>query len=80
MQDYPDLKDYFKNKFHKELREVDLSVRGWNWGEAKFRGSLLSFCVDNKPAFEIPLKEVSQVYSNKMIVSSCVYVICYLHL
>ena len=50
-----------KSKFHKDLREVDLSVKGWNWGEARFRGSLLGFYVDNKPAFEIPLKEVSQV-------------------
>ena len=52
-----------KSKFHKDLREVDLSVKGWNWGEARFRGSLLGFYVDNKPAFEIPLKEVSQVHA-----------------
>ena len=60
-QDYPELKEFLKNRFHKDLREVDLSVKGWNWGEARFRGSLLGFYVDNKPAFEIPLKEVSQV-------------------
>ena len=40
---------------------MEFCVKGWNWGEAKFRGSLLSFMVDSKPAFEIPLKEVSQV-------------------
>ena len=63
-QDYPELKEFLKNKFHKDLREVDLSVKGWNWGEARFRGSLLGFYVDNKPAFEIPLKEVSQVHAH----------------
>ena len=40
---------------------MELCVKGWNWGEAHFQGSLLSFEIDSKPAFEIPLKEVSQV-------------------
>ena len=43
------------------MREVDLCVKGWNWGEATVNGSLLSFMVDSKRAFEVPLKEVSQV-------------------
>ena len=43
------------------MREVDLCVKGWNWGEATLDGSLLSFMVDSKRAFEVPLKEVSQV-------------------
>jgi len=60
-QDFGDLKGFFQTQFHKELKEVEFCVKGWNWGEAKFRGSLLSFMVDSKPAFEIPLKEVSQV-------------------
>lgn len=64
------MKDFLKSKFHKDLREVDLSVKGWNWGEARFRGSLFGFYVDNKPAFEIPLKEVSQVY---VLYTSIVY-------
>ena len=61
LQDFGDLRSFFRSQFHKELKEVELCVKGWNWGEAKFRGSLLSFCVDAKPAFEIPLREVSQV-------------------
>lgn len=55
------MKNFFRATFKKDLQEVDLCVKGWNWGEAKFRGSLMSFMVDSKPAFEIPLKEVSQV-------------------
>ena len=49
------------SSYHKELPEVELCVKGWNWGEANVQGALLSFLVDSKPAFEIPLKEVSQV-------------------
>ena len=33
-------------QFHEELKEVELCVKGLNWGEAKLRGSLVSFCVD----------------------------------
>ena len=61
LQDYAELREFFRSKLSKDLREVELCVKGWNWGEARFRGSLLTFLVDNKPAFEIPLKEVSQV-------------------
>lgn len=60
-QDYMDLKNFFKSNFRKDLREIDLCVKGWNWGDISFRGSLLAFSVDNKPAFEVPLSEVSQV-------------------
>ena len=45
------------------MREVDLCVKGWNWGEATINGALLSFMIDSKRAFEVPLKEVSQVYT-----------------
>ena len=64
LQDFMDLKTFLKNTFHKDLHEVDLCVKGWNWGDVTFRGSLLSFNVDSKPAFEVPLKEVSQVSFN----------------
>lgn len=57
-----DLKNFFKNTFHKDLSEIDLCVKGWNWGDISFKGSILSFNVDGKPAFEVPLKEVSQVW------------------
>jgi structure-specific recognition protein 1 len=62
-QDYIDLKNFIRNNFRKDLREIDLCVKGWNWGDINFRGSLLSFNVDSKPAFEVPLAEVSQVHT-----------------
>ena len=66
-----DLKTFLKNTFHKDLHEVDLCVKGWNWGDVIFRGSLLSFNMDSKPAFEVPLKEVSQVSFN-LLTSCCI--------
>lgn len=63
--DYQSLKDFFSSQFKKDLKEVELCVKGWNWGEVKFEGSLLSFMVDSKPAFEIPLEEVSQAIPGK---------------
>ncbi|KAL5477341.1 hypothetical protein EMCRGX_G024130 [Ephydatia muelleri] len=63
--DFQSLKDFFSSQFKKDLREVELCVKGWNWGDAKFEGALLSFMVDSKPAFEIPLEEVSQAIPGK---------------
>ena len=61
LKDYGEMRDYFKTTCRKDMKEVDLCVKGWNWGETTINGSLLSFMVDSKRAFEVPLKEVSQV-------------------
>jgi structure-specific recognition protein 1 len=63
--DFTDLKDYFKQNFGKDLKQVELCVKGWNWGEPVFKGSLMSFLVDSKVAFEIPLEEVSRATVGK---------------
>ncbi|XP_070571797.1 FACT complex subunit SSRP1-like [Ptychodera flava] len=57
--DYDKLSDYIKKHYSLSLEEVELSLKGWNWGEAKFKGSEMSFKVDNKAAFNIPLNNVS---------------------
>lgn len=70
-----DLRNFFKTHYRKELCEVDLCVKGWNWGDISFRGkgSLLSFNVDSKPAFEVPLNEVSKVCTLFIV---RMYIIC----
>jgi FACT complex subunit SSRP1/POB3 len=40
-----------------ELREH--SLKGWNWGKAKFEGSELVFQVAGRHGFEVPLSKVS---------------------
>ncbi|XP_044734685.1 FACT complex subunit Ssrp1 [Chrysoperla carnea] len=56
---------FFKSNYKQDMLERELSLKGWNWGTAKFNGSLLSFDVGEKTAFEIPLNYVSQCLTGK---------------
>ncbi|XP_031557344.1 FACT complex subunit SSRP1-like isoform X2 [Actinia tenebrosa] len=58
--DYQNLSAFLSQFYNTKIKDTELSVKGWNWGTAKFEGTALSFDVDGKPAFEIPLKDVSQ--------------------
>ena len=33
------MKEFFKHHFGKDLKELELCVKGWNWGETVFKGS-----------------------------------------
>ncbi|CAH0395894.1 unnamed protein product [Bemisia tabaci] len=46
-------------------KDKDWSIKGWNWGACKFNGPILTFEVDKKPSFEIPLDKVSQCMTGK---------------
>ncbi|KAJ3065924.1 FACT complex subunit [Podochytrium sp. JEL0797] len=48
----------FKN-YNVTLDHKDVSLRGYNWGKAEFQGNSLTFKVDRKNAFEIPLTDVA---------------------
>ena len=37
-QDYGELSAFVKKQFEMDLEEIELSVKGWNWGTAKFKG------------------------------------------
>lgn len=37
-QDYGELSAFVKKHFEMDLEEIELSVKGWNWGTAKFKG------------------------------------------
>ena len=43
------------------LETQSLATSGHNWGNAVIDGSTLVFMVDGKPAFRIPLPDVTQV-------------------
>jgi structure-specific recognition protein 1 len=64
-QDQDKLAKFFKKNYDKEMLEKELSLKGWNWGTAKFLGSALSFEMGNLTAFEIPLNNVSQCTTGK---------------
>lgn len=56
---------FFSTNYKKDMLEKELSLKGWNWGTAKFNGSVLSFDVGHHTAFEIPLYYVSQCNTGK---------------
>lgn len=47
------------------MLEKELSLKGWNWGTAKFLGSVLSFDIGSLTAFEVPLSNVGQCTTGK---------------
>jgi structure-specific recognition protein 1 len=48
-----------KEHFKVNVENREHSLRGWNWGKAKFDGNELVFQVGTRPGFEIPLSKVS---------------------
>ncbi|GBP33762.1 FACT complex subunit Ssrp1 [Eumeta japonica] len=56
---------FFKTNYNKDMLEKELSLKGWNWGTAKFNGAVLSFNNDDTPIslmemrFHIPTSELA---------------------
>lgn len=65
MQEQDKVAKFFKSNYNKDMLEKELSLKGWNWGTAKFNGALLSFNIGSHTAFEIPLHYVSQCNTGK---------------
>jgi structure-specific recognition protein 1 len=57
--DFTRLDDYMSRNVSKHVEKSDLSVKGCNWGKANFIADALSFDLDGKTAFEVPLRNVS---------------------
>ncbi|KAJ7069620.1 SSrecog-domain-containing protein [Mycena amicta] len=58
-EDLKKVTDLLKNHFQVTLEEVDVTFKGWNWGETDFKGQDLAFLVSGKTAFELPLRNVA---------------------
>lgn len=56
---------FFSSSYKLDTLEKEISVKGWNWGTAKFNGAVLNFDVGSNSAFEIPLNYVSQCTGGK---------------
>ncbi|XP_041088047.1 FACT complex subunit SSRP1 isoform X2 [Polyodon spathula] len=63
--DFEKMSNYFKANYQVDLTEKDMCVKGWNWGTARFGGQLLTFDINDQPAFEVPLTNVSQCTPGK---------------
>ncbi|XP_017003111.2 FACT complex subunit Ssrp1 [Drosophila takahashii] len=56
---------FIKDAYRQEMVEKEMCVKGWNWGTARFMGSVLSFDKESKTIFEVPLSHVSQCVTGK---------------
>jgi structure-specific recognition protein 1 len=65
IQEQEKMAKFFASNYKKDMLEKELSLKGWNWGTAKFLGSALSFDVGSLTGFEIPLSNVSQCTTGK---------------
>lgn len=63
--EYERLSAFVSKNYNTSLEKVECSVKGWNWGIARFNGNALNFEVDKNMAFEIPLTNVSHTTTNK---------------
>lgn len=76
-QEQSKLEKFFKNTFSKTMSDKEFSVKGWNYGSAKFAGAALSFDVSSIPAFEVPLNNVSGCTTGKNEVTLEFHQVCY---
>lgn len=65
IQEQEKIAKFFVSNYKKDMLEKELSLKGWNWGTAKFNGSVLSFDVGSNTALEVPLNHVSQCTTGK---------------
>ncbi|KAJ1728871.1 FACT complex subunit [Coemansia biformis] len=69
--DFETLRDAAKRLLHGMALETrDISTKGWNWGRPDFEGTTMTFRVDNRPMFDLPMACVSNTnLANKNEVS-----------
>ncbi|ORY79403.1 hypothetical protein BCR37DRAFT_381540 [Protomyces lactucae-debilis] len=53
------LSSSIQEKFKLELHRKEHALKGWNWGKTDITGSDLSFIVNGKNAFDLPLKHIA---------------------
>ena len=61
VDDFLKMKQELQRNFHLALEHKEHSLRGWNWGQTDLARNELVFQVHNKPSFEIPYLEVTNL-------------------
>ncbi|KAJ2297351.1 FACT complex subunit [Coemansia sp. RSA 2706] len=69
--DYENLRDAVTRLLRGLTLETrDISTKGWNWGKPDFESTTMTFRVDNRPMFDLPMSHVSNTnLANKNEVS-----------
>ncbi|WFC96492.1 FACT complex subunit [Malassezia brasiliensis] len=57
--DHDRLAEVLRDCYDKPLEDVELSLRGWNWGSAEVDERDMKFVVRNKLAFALPLANIA---------------------
>eukprot|EP00049_Salpingoeca_infusionum_P022964 m.9720 g.9720 ORF g.9720 m.9720 type:complete len:730 (+) comp5485_c0_seq1:61-2250(+) len=52
---------FIKKHFYIPLTSTEVALEGWNWGLPVFQETLLCFQINDKSAFEVPLRTVESV-------------------
>ncbi|KAF5360634.1 hypothetical protein D9756_004991 [Leucocoprinus leucothites] len=58
-EDHDKLAKLLKDHFGITLESREVAFKGWNWGVTDFQGEDLAFIVQEKVAFELPLRHVA---------------------
>ncbi|EPZ36196.1 High mobility group (HMG) box domain-containing protein [Rozella allomycis CSF55] len=56
---YEEMKEFVKRWYDKPFEVQELSVKGYNWGQTEFQENAITFNVEGKTMFEIPVDQVS---------------------
>lgn len=48
LQDFEKISNFISSHFSTDLEEVELSVKGWNWGSTRFTGQSTVLLLDKK--------------------------------
>lgn len=59
--DFLKMKQELQRNFHLSLEHKEHSLRGWNWGQTDLARNELVFQVHNKPSFEVPYADVTNL-------------------
>lgn len=57
--DFDRLSGAVSEYYSKRLEQIEVSVRGWNWGKAEVEDTEVRFLVRDKLAFELPLEQIA---------------------
>uniref|UniRef100_A0A7E4ZSP2 FACT complex subunit SSRP1 n=1 Tax=Panagrellus redivivus TaxID=6233 RepID=A0A7E4ZSP2_PANRE len=58
-------KAFIATKWRRDVGTQEISIKGWNFGEANIVGKNIQFTVNDTTAFEIPLSNVSNCSASK---------------
>lgn len=60
-EDFTKMKQELQRNFLLNLEHKEHSLRGWNWGKTDLARNELLFNINNKPGFEIPYSDISNL-------------------